>query len=149
MATADESPPRIVVIPLARSHSFNQRECDLTEPQKVGRPVDKKKITPHNLIFDCRVLSRNHALIWYENGKVKLHVVLREAAIIDLTCISPQFFIQDTKSSNGTFVNDCRLSASGEESTPRELATRDVVQFGVNVNVDKRGRWKKGCSSFE
>lgn len=54
---------------------------------------------------------------------------------------SPQFYIQDTKSSNGTFVNETRLSPSGEESAPVELKSRDVVQFGVNVNVEKRGRF--------
>jgi hypothetical protein len=36
-------------------------------------------------------------------------------------------------------VNDNRLSPSGEESGPMELKSRDVVQFGVNVNVDKKG----------
>lgn len=50
-----------------------------------------------------------------------------------------QFFIKDTKSSNGTFVNECRLSPSGEESSPTEMRTRDIVQFGVNVNVEKKG----------
>lgn len=36
-------------------------------------------------------------------------------------------------------MNENRLSASGEESGPVELKSRDVVQFGVNVNVDKKG----------
>ena len=63
--------PTIVLIPHSRSHPFTQRECSCLEPLKVGRSVDKKRIFPNNLIFDCRVLSRNHALIWYENGKVR------------------------------------------------------------------------------
>ncbi|XP_019848758.1 PREDICTED: sarcolemmal membrane-associated protein-like [Amphimedon queenslandica] len=117
MSSNGESVPKIVLIPHSRSHPFAQRECVLSEPLKVGRPVDKKKISQNNLIFDCRVLSRNHALIWFENGK---------------------FFIKDTKSSNGTFVNECRLSPSGEESSPTEMRTRDIVQFGVNVNVEKK-----------
>ena len=50
-----------------------------------------------------------------------------------------QFYIKDTKSSNGTFVNESRLSPSGEESGPVELKSRDVLQFGVNVNVERRG----------
>ncbi len=54
-----------------------------------------------------------------------------------------QFFIKDTKSSNGTFVNETRLSSSGEESAPRELRSKDLVQFGVNVNVDKKGLYYK------
>jgi hypothetical protein len=48
-----------------------------------------------------QVLSRNHALLWYENGK---------------------FYLQDTKSSNGTFVNNQRLSKGSEESLPREVS---------------------------
>ena len=30
------------------------------------------------------------------------------------------------------------MSASGEESEPVELKSRDIVQFGVNVNVEKK-----------
>ena len=71
MATGNEQvAPKVVLIPHARSHPFAQRDCSLNEPLKVGRSVDKKRISHNNLIFDCRVLSRNHALIWFENGKV-------------------------------------------------------------------------------
>lgn len=70
MAAQEQVVPKIVLIPHARSHPFAQRECIVEEPLKVGRPVDKKKISQNNLIFDCRVLSRNHALIWFEKGKV-------------------------------------------------------------------------------
>lgn len=55
-----------------------------------------------------------------------------------------QFYIKDTKSSNGTFVNENRLSPSAEESGMVELRSRDVVQFGVNVNVEK----KSMCGTF-
>ena len=44
-----------------------------------------------------------------------------------------QFFLQDTKSSNGTFVNSQRLGKGSEESPPRELCSGDIVQFGVDV----------------
>lgn len=37
-------------------------------------------------------------------------------------------------------MNECRLSPSGEESSPVELRSRDVIQFGVNVNVEKKGK---------
>ena len=37
-------------------------------------------------------------------------------------------------------MNDSRLSHSGDESLALELKSRDVIQFGVNVNVEKRGR---------
>lgn len=62
--------PKIVLTPQERSHYFNRRECVANEPLKVGRSVDRRRISPNNLIFDCRVLSRNHAQIWFENGKV-------------------------------------------------------------------------------
>ena len=62
---------KIVLVPHERSHPFARRECVVREPLKVGRSVDKKRISANNLIFDCRVLSRNHAVIWFENGKVR------------------------------------------------------------------------------
>ena len=62
---------KIVLVPHERSHPFARRECVAREPLKVGRSVDKKRISTNNLIFDCRVLSRNHAVIWFENGKVR------------------------------------------------------------------------------
>ena len=63
---------KIVLVPDdTRSHPFARRECTVREPLKVGRSVDKKRISTSNLIFDCRVLSRNHAVIWFENGKVR------------------------------------------------------------------------------
>lgn len=49
-----------------------------------------------------------------------------------------QFYLQDTKSSNGTFVNNQRLSKSGEESLPREVSSGDIVQFGVDVLENTR-----------
>ena len=49
-----------------------------------------------------------------------------------------QFYLQDTKSSNGTFVNNQRLSKGSEESLPRELYSNDLVQFGVDVMENAR-----------
>ena len=49
-----------------------------------------------------------------------------------------QFYLQDTKSSNGTFINDQRLCKGGEESAPRESYSGDVIQFGVNVMENNR-----------
>ena len=63
--------PKIVLVPHERSHPFVRRECVVNEALKVGRSVDRRRISQNNLIFDCRVLSRNHALIWFENGKVR------------------------------------------------------------------------------
>ncbi len=38
-----------------------------------------------------------------------------------------RFFLRDTKSSHGTYVNDERLSAKGRESEPCELKSGDIV----------------------
>ena len=61
---------KAVLIPHGKSHPFTQRECILKEPAKVGRSLAKTKIQANNFIFDCRVLSRNHALIWFQDNKV-------------------------------------------------------------------------------
>ena len=37
-------------------------------------------------------------------------------------------------------MNASRLSPSGEESGSVELKSRDILQFGVNVNVEKKGK---------
>ena len=49
-----------------------------------------------------------------------------------------QFYLQDTKSSNGTFINNQRLCKGGEESSPREVFSGDHIQFGVNVMENNR-----------
>jgi hypothetical protein len=49
---------------------YEERKISLGRPCKIGRAVAKIRPEPNNAIFDCKVLSRNHALIWEENGKV-------------------------------------------------------------------------------
>ncbi|XP_073998916.1 sarcolemma associated protein isoform X1 [Rhodnius prolixus] len=105
------------------SHPFPERTLCLDQPVKIGRSVARARPASNNAIFDCKVLSRNHALIWYSNGK---------------------FYLQDTKSSNGTFVNNHRLSKSSEESLPREVCSGDIVQFGVDVLENTR-KVTHGC----
>jgi len=53
---------------------FEERKINLDKPCKIGRSVAKIKPEPHNAIFDCKVLSRNHALLWHENSKVNILV---------------------------------------------------------------------------
>ena len=94
--------PKAVLVCRPNSHPFQDRTLMLDQAVKVGRSVARARPSPTNAIFDCKVLSRNHALLWYEQGK---------------------FYLQDTKSSNGTFVNNQRLSKGSEESLPREVGT--------------------------
>ncbi len=58
--------------------------------------------------------------------------------VINTLHILFQFYLQDTKSSNGTFINNQRLSKGSEESPPRELFSGDIVQFGVDVMENSR-----------
>ncbi|KAL6431467.1 hypothetical protein ACFW04_007224 [Cataglyphis niger] len=112
-----------VLICRDNSHPFQERTLTLEQPVKIGRSVARARAAPNNAIFDCKVLSRNHALLWYSSGK---------------------FYLQDTCSSNGTFVNNQRLSASGLESTPKEVCSGDIVQFGVDV-VESTKKVTHGC----
>lgn len=62
--------PRAVLKQHSNSYPFEERSLDLTGNVKVGRAVAKSKPQSDNAIFDCKVLSRNHAVIWFDNGKV-------------------------------------------------------------------------------
>lgn len=72
--TNNMAPPKAVLSMRPNSHHFAERTLILSQPVKVGRSVARAKATPHNAIFDCKVLSRHHAVIWYEDGKFFLQV---------------------------------------------------------------------------
>lgn len=87
---------------------------------RIGRFTDRSglglaaanALGSHKLAFKSKVVSRAHAEIWVEAGG--------------------RFFIKDTKSSSGTFLNHVRLSAAGTESSPSELRDGDLLQLGVD-----------------
>uniref|UniRef100_A0A336LQL4 MICOS complex subunit n=1 Tax=Culicoides sonorensis TaxID=179676 RepID=A0A336LQL4_CULSO len=116
---------RAVLVCRPNSHPFQNRTLYL-EPNvevKIGRSVARNKVSETNAIFDCKVLSRNHAVLWYSDGK---------------------FFLRDTGSSNGTFINNQRLSQTTTESEPFEVSSGDIVQFGVDVMENAR-KETHGC----
>ncbi|XP_069874866.1 sarcolemmal membrane-associated protein isoform X20 [Dipodomys merriami] len=109
------------------SHPFQERHVYLDEPIKIGRSVARCRPAQNNATFDCKVLSRNHALVWFDHKTNK-------------------FYLQDTKSSNGTFINSQRLSRGSEESPPCEILSGDIIQFGVDVTENTRkGTVTHGC----
>jgi len=59
----------------ANSHPFQERNVTLLESVKIGRSVAQSRPAQTNAIFDCKVLSRHHALLWYDNGKVSADVI--------------------------------------------------------------------------
>ncbi|CAG8799290.1 1058_t:CDS:2, partial [Cetraspora pellucida] len=107
--------PAIRIVPHIdgpRSLHFDIIEREVPEGVliKIGRFTDKTQ-APNRVTFKSKVVSRGHAEIWTESGK---------------------FYIRDTKSSSGTFLNHVRLSPPSSESKPFELNDGDVVQLGVD-----------------
>jgi hypothetical protein len=84
---------------------------------RIGRQTNAKTMpTPTNGFFDSKVLSRQHAEIWADvNGKI---------------------WIRDIKSSNGTFVNNHRLSLENKDSDPHELREQDMLELGIDIVSD-------------
>ena len=104
-----------------RSLKFDPISRDVKEgdpPLRIGRFTDRSGLGIANapgsnkLAFKSKVVSRAHAEIWADIGG--------------------KFFIRDTKSSSGTFLNHVRLSPANSESRPFELKDGDVLQLGVD-----------------
>ncbi|KAK6111259.1 FHA domain family protein [Brugia pahangi] len=119
--------PYAILTACSQSHAFEERRFTVPNSEeeaiKIGRSVARWKPSSDNAIFDCKVLSRNHAVLWHEEG-----------------C----FLLKDTKSSNGTFVNNDRLSKSAEESSPRQIYSGDILQFGVEIS-ENANKVTHGC----
>ncbi|KAG9070044.1 hypothetical protein KI688_009374 [Linnemannia hyalina] len=114
-ATSSTPAPHIRIVPhldAPRSLHFDVVDKDVPEGfvLKIGRFTDKQAL-PNRVTFKSKVVSRGHAEIFTEHGK---------------------FFIRDTKSSSGTFLNHARLSPPGIESKPTLLKDGDVIQLGVD-----------------
>ncbi|KAA3679135.1 uncharacterized protein DEA37_0000912 [Paragonimus westermani] len=108
-----EELPTLVLKCVQGSHPFRERTIVVHEVIKVGRSVARAKPSDTNAIFDCKVLSRSHALLWYKNG---------------------HFWLRDTNSSNGTFVNNTRVVKKVlDGQADREIFSGDIIRFGVDV----------------
>lgn len=131
----------------SRSLHFDPIDRDLTALSvlRVGRFTDRSSSggqpDPLRIAFKSKVVSRGHAEVWSdEAGK---------------------FYIKDTKSSSGTFLNHIRLSAPGAESRAFPLKDGDVLQLGVDyqggteeiyrcvkMRVELNRSWQRGMNSF-
>ncbi|ODV59557.1 Far10p ASCRUDRAFT_21123, partial [Ascoidea rubescens DSM 1968] len=86
------------------------------ETLKLGRPAGiKVKPTQTNGYFDSRVLSRNHAQLYAEKSSGKI-------------------FIKDLGSSNGTFVNQNKISTDHNLS-PCEIKVGDQIDLGFDIET--------------
>ncbi|KAJ6475697.1 hypothetical protein C8R47DRAFT_1220536 [Mycena vitilis] len=105
--------PALHLYPLDESFVPKRIALGAGQRVKIARPPNTKtQPGERNGYFDSRVLSRQHAEVWEEAGKI---------------------FIKDVKSSNGTFINGERLSLEGRESEPYELKSDDILEFGVDI----------------
>ncbi|EAL19643.1 hypothetical protein CNBG2710 [Cryptococcus deneoformans B-3501A] len=99
------------------------------------------EVTSGKAAFRSKVVSRSHAEIWCEEGG--------------------KFYIRDTKSSSGTFLNHIRLSSPNTESRPMMLKDGDVLQLGVDyqggtedmfkcikMRVEVGREWQRGANEF-
>lgn len=101
---------------ISTANPFLTKHIELFESVKVGRQVSPKQApNAENGIFDSKALSRQHAEIYLQGGKV---------------------FVKDVGSSNGTFLNGQRLSEESQPSEPEELHTGDRIDFGVDIVND-------------
>ncbi|KAI0300549.1 hypothetical protein B0F90DRAFT_1723865 [Multifurca ochricompacta] len=98
-------------------------------------------LNSNKLAFKSKVVSRAHAEVWCEAGA--------------------KFYIKDTKSSSGTFLNHVRLSAANQDSRPFELKDGDTLQLGVDyqggtediykcvrIRVEIGREWQASANAF-
>ena len=154
-STAPNHAHRIRLVPhldSRRTLRFEPITRDLRDddpPLRIGRFTDRSGIglnaanllSSNKLAFKSKVVSRSHAEIWFESGK---------------------FFIRDTKSSSGTFLNHLRLSPAGSESRAYQLRDGDVLQLGVDyqggsediyksvkIKIEVGREWQAGANAFK
>ncbi|KAL0567368.1 hypothetical protein V5O48_014627 [Marasmius crinis-equi] len=85
----------------------------LTEEEQERLAVDGKRIEPEekNGYFEEETVSRHHANVW-ENPTDK------------------KIYIQEIRSTFGTYLNGKRLDEEGVSSRPYELKTNDILELG-------------------
>src|SRR2546421_4590036 len=122
----NHSPLTLILQPL--NDTFATKTFELPDKTKIriGRQTNPKTVpSESNGFFDSKVLSRTHAEVWSDRGKVLKPVFMKYQFMRPITNIPilPQLYIKDLKSSNGTFINGVRLSQESIESDPFELHT--------------------------
>lgn len=136
-----------------RSLRFEAIGRDLREGDaalRIGRFTDRSglglaavnALGSNKLAFRSKVVSRAHAEIWVELGG--------------------RFYVKDTKSSSGTFLNHVRLSAANTESRPFQIKDGDILQLGVDyqggtediyksvkIRVEIGREWQAAANAFK
>lgn len=107
----------LILKPLNGSFELERRiELDASLHSWIlGRSKTATDAQGDNLLFHSRVVSRQHAC---------------------LTLKQDHLYLQDTKSSSGTFINAFRLSPPGVQSTPFEILDGDIIQLGEDITMN-------------
>ncbi|KAK6420983.1 hypothetical protein LTR95_016871 [Oleoguttula sp. CCFEE 5521] len=152
-APAKDAQPSIRFIPHVETRSsrpslhFTAVSKTLTGPNtvvRVGRYSERDTAaTEDNVLpvgFKSKVVSRRHCEFW---------------------CTSGQWYVKDSKSSSGTFLNHVRLSSPGAESRPYPVNDGDVVQLGIDfkggeeiifrcvkIRIECNRGWQKSLNTF-
>lgn len=113
---------------------------------RVGRYTERKETPapkPEHapIVFKSKVVSRSHAQLTVNNG---------------------EWFVQDVKSSSGTFLNHIRLSPACQQSVLYPLKDGDILQLGmdfrggseeiykcIKVRIEVNKSWQKRVNNFK
>ena len=169
-------PHRIRLVPHLenqRSLHFDPitRECrEGAPPIRIGRFTDRSGTLAAStnsltgkIAFKSKVVSRGHAELWCEaNAKVSFFLSDSHCHAICPLSAAEQFYVKDTSSSSGTFLNHMRLSQAGVESRPFLLKDGDILQLGVDyqggteeiyrcvkIRVEIGREWQAGPNPFK
>lgn len=142
-------------------------------PLRIGRFTDRSGMGvaaanatgSNKLAFKSKVVSRSHAEIWCEGPPSALNLNPGSSPSPNNgtgTGVAAKFYIRDTKSSSGTFLNHVRLSAANSDSRPFELKDGDTLQLGVDyqggtediykcvrIRVEIGREWQAGANVFK
>lgn len=112
---------------------------------RIGRQTESKdepQLPQYErpIVFKSKVVSRSHAEFFVKDD---------------------QWFVQDMRSSSGTFLNRRRLSEAGKPSKPHVLKNGDMLQFGmdfrggteeifkcIKVRVETNQSWKRKVQQY-
>lgn len=112
---------------------------------RIGRQTESKDEPQlpqfeRPIVFKSKVVSRSHAEFFVKDD---------------------QWFVQDMRSSSGTFLNRRRLSEAGKPSKPHVLKNGDMLQFGmdfrggteeifkcIKVRVETNQSWKRKVQQY-
>ena len=111
------------------SLNFPERSIQLDESETlvVTRSSKKERSNYNNAIFESRVSRLNLYAFNKLIGILVLQVLSKPHAIISYE--SGKIFISDCGSSNGTYINNFRIGSTNKKSTKQEIFSQDILRL--------------------